>query len=355
MDRKAERANPRLKGIDRLFLLAVNLCCYFRFPLLAFDFFRRNGRLPRIAFPRGYGDHMQWRKIFDHNPLFVVFSDKLATKAFLAKTVPDLALPKLLWVGDSPDEIPRDLLKGNVVVKANHGCRYNYFIKDGCYNAQELQRRARDWLTRRAYGRRHAEWAYAYVKPKLFVEEMLVPSTGILIDINIRAGRGRLAFGSLMLNAKTPQQCDIYINEERKVLGRIPGRGVDRAALERVEIPDVYDDAVKYARIMSREVDYARFDFLVCDGKLYGGEITVYPGNGYGPIREYVAGGITYEPGEQTHAIFAAWDMNSAWFMTAPLTGWKKYYRDVLRRYDFAAESISSAQQCEAVTSAAAL
>jgi hypothetical protein len=89
---------------------------------------------------------------------------------------------------------------------------------------------------------------------------------------------------------------------------------------------------VEYAKILSKDVDYARFDFLLSEGKLYRGKITFYPSNGYGRIREYVPGGFTYVPGEQTEAIFAVWDVRSTWFLSTPQSGWRERYRQLLLR-----------------------
>jgi len=38
-------------------------------------------------------------KIIDHNPQFVLFSDKLATKDFFKRPLPDLPVPRTLWIG----------------------------------------------------------------------------------------------------------------------------------------------------------------------------------------------------------------------------------------------------------------
>jgi hypothetical protein len=207
--RSAEAAGSGLTLADKAFVAALNTYYLLRYPILTGDFTRRHKRLPNIAFPRGYGDRIQWRKIFDHNPQFGLFADKLKTKDFIRERCPGLALPETLWVGDYPDDIPREILNGNVVVKANHGSGFNFFIREGRYDWEALKRTCRKWLLRYPYGRMDAEWAYTQVTPKLFVEELLPGDSKTLFDINIRACRGLIAFGSLMFNAKTSAHRDI--------------------------------------------------------------------------------------------------------------------------------------------------
>jgi hypothetical protein len=46
-----------------------------------------NGRKPRLLRPRRFTEKMQWRKLFDLNPLYAVISDKLAVRDFIAERV----------------------------------------------------------------------------------------------------------------------------------------------------------------------------------------------------------------------------------------------------------------------------
>lgn len=60
------------------------------------QFWERVGYNPNIALPGRYHEKMLWRKLFDRNPLFEVFCDKLATKDFVRKRTPGLKLPETL-------------------------------------------------------------------------------------------------------------------------------------------------------------------------------------------------------------------------------------------------------------------
>jgi hypothetical protein len=170
------------------------------------------------------------------------------------------------------------------------------------------------------FGGRNSEWAYGEVAPMLFIEELLEPADGPLIEINVRAGRGRIAFGTILLYAKTPRQSVVYIDESRRRFRVVCGQGVSEESLESIALPTGYDDAVRFARTMSEDVDYARYDFYWCNDRLFVGEVTVYPASGYANCDAAIDGRID-----------RIWTLDSSWFMTAPLTGWRARYRDWLK------------------------
>ena len=50
-------------------------------------YFRSFRRLPNLRDPRTFNEKIAWRKLYQRNPLFPVFSDKVAVKAEIAKLV----------------------------------------------------------------------------------------------------------------------------------------------------------------------------------------------------------------------------------------------------------------------------
>ncbi|TPN80862.1 hypothetical protein FJ987_16840 [Mesorhizobium sp. CU2] len=168
----------------RLILAIARLLLTLRHPVLLVRFAMKLGYLPNPAAPESYHERVLWRKIFDRNPLFVTLTDKLAAKAYIRSVCPELAVPRTMWSGGDPADIPVDLLAGDVVVKANHGCAMNIFIAGGEPSRDHIIAKARRWL-RKIYGRRDGEWAYWSIVPPVFVEERL-PLSGETIATDIK-------------------------------------------------------------------------------------------------------------------------------------------------------------------------
>ena len=158
---------------DHAVFALVGLWCVLRHPRTYLRTARRSRHWPDPARPIADTDKFLWRKIFDHNPLFTVFCDKLAAKDYALSACPELKTPEVLWIGDDPDDIPAAVLSRDVVIKANHGSRWNIMVRDGKVDREALRAKARSWLGRR-YGRAFCEWGYRNARRCLFVERMLL-------------------------------------------------------------------------------------------------------------------------------------------------------------------------------------
>jgi hypothetical protein len=56
-------------------------------------------RIPNILAPRRYTEKIQWRKLFDMDPVYAILSDKLAVRSFIASKVGEAQLVPLFWSG----------------------------------------------------------------------------------------------------------------------------------------------------------------------------------------------------------------------------------------------------------------
>ena len=132
----------------------LNLILYFKFFRTVMRFRKKVGYFPNIATPVLYNEKMLWRKIFDHNPLFEVFCDKLATKDYIQGICPDLKVPATLWVEADPESAFRHPLQADMVVKANHGCNFNFFTNAS--DVSDYRQKIQRWYDK-TYGLKNLE------------------------------------------------------------------------------------------------------------------------------------------------------------------------------------------------------
>ncbi len=290
--------------------------------------FRREvGYYPNVALPRRYNEKMFWRKIFDHNPLFVTFSDKLATKDLLAQRCPDLDVAKVLWIGRDASKIPDDVLALPVVIKANHGSDMNVF--HGNVGGQEPLPldQINAWMER-PFGEQKFEWAYTHAERKLFVEKFITTrQKGDLFDISVHAVDEQPLFIEVIRDNKTGKEQKGYFRPDGsrwKAIEKVwTGDGRNTALPEGFNIPEIYQEALDHARVLSAGVDYARFDFLSNGDRLYGGEITIYPASGLTPHAPFA----NYNKYLSEH-----WDLLKSWFLTSRQSWILQFYVSALRR-----------------------
>lgn len=282
-----------------------------------------NGRRPSIAYPVRYSDQMIWRKTVDFNPEFVVFSDKLACKDHVRRICPDLPQAATLWAGTDARQIPDELLRRDVFIKANHGSTFNHRTYGEPCDRSALEKMTSGWLNT-LYGEGSGEWPYFYVDRKIFVEELIGRKGTELLDFGIRASNGRVILGYVIGKAKTPEQWHFYLDPEGKSTWSftdVEGGGFNPIRPE-LNILEPYMRAVEYAQRLSQGMDFARYDFFWDGETLYGGEITLFPAGGVlDPLHPHIAA-----------VVLDGWDLRQSHFLKTRQTGLKRIYAGALRR-----------------------
>lgn len=311
--------------LDRLYWLALTVFVWLRHPKKVIYFIRRTRRLPDVVFPKTVNEKFLWRKLFDHDPRFVVLSDKLACKEWVTERVPELAVAKVHWVGKSLDFMPTGILQQDVVLKANHGCGTNLFLAREPLSEEELKNTVNGWLNY-DHGKEHGEWAYSQVDRQLFVEQTIHPVKGeALSELKILTFGGRVTrivhiagrFGEIRANAWEENDTgELVLSKERAFLA---------TGDPSLVLPGDIDYALSLARLLGAEFDHLRVDFLYDGETWWFGELTVYNQAGY-----------MYIPSasDPDSLLSRAWDLQRAWFLqTHHDSLLMRWYASALRRY----------------------
>ncbi len=320
-ERQARSASRAV--LDALILAGADLAVGLANPRAVRRFYHANRRIPRPAAPATYAERMLWRKLVDHNPRFVELSDKLACKDYVARLCPDLAIPETLWIGQDADAIPGEVLQDDVFVKTSHGFNQNYPIRAGLVDRQNLKQKTDEWL-RSVHGRGDFQWAYQSVQPRLFVERSVGNADEDLLEFNIRASDGQPLLGSVMGRSKLPGQWTVYLDlDGRATWGPSSAEDAPPTPLPAgLTLDEAYREALAHTAVLSRGIDYARYDFMWNGSRLFAGEITIYPNRGRNEIDHPAVRRLLTD----------GWRLESADFLTRPQRGLRRLYADALRR-----------------------
>lgn len=265
---------------------SINALVYARHRYLTRCYQRKFDRLPDYANPVLYSEKVQWRKLFDRNPMFPLFLDKLGIRSYVTRTAPGLGLPELLWYGTDPDEIPYESLDERYVVKPN--CRsgdWHFVLSARDADRKVIADKGRRWL-RHPYGRRMREWGYSRVEPRLFVEELLCSDSGDNrmrdFRFDVFDGRVRMITVTEARIADTQRRAlalDTFYDREWRQLPFIkPGRQSRPPAP--LKEPAQLGEMITWAEQLGAGLDYIRVDMYLVDHRPYFSELTVYPGSG---------------------------------------------------------------------------
>lgn len=313
-------AKADISWTNRAILAVARIWFTVRYPALIGRFVRRLGYLPNPAAPETYHERMLWRKIIDHNPLFVTLTDKLAAKAHIQQTCPDLKLPATLWCGPDPTDIPPALFDDDVVIKVSHGCSMNIFVSGGQPDHAAIVRQTKRWL-KKQFGRRDGEWAYWPIKPTVLVEKNLCLSSGtIATDIKVYICSGVVCH--VWAEDKLASRSHLFDRNANPLPGRDPDYPrEDQAMPVHARLIDYVRKAIAMAPRLAGDLDYIRIDFLVTDEGLFAGEIAVYTGSGYS----------TWGNPEITREIERRWHIERSDYMRRNHRGAARLYAEALR------------------------
>lgn len=109
-------------------------------------------------------------------PQITQLADKYAVRPYVARTVGEQHLIKLLWHGTDPRSIPFDRLPVEYVIKPNHAAGKVIIVK-GYANRDEIIRIATGWLDSNYYWQ-DREFQYYGIPPRLVIEEYLHDEDG---------------------------------------------------------------------------------------------------------------------------------------------------------------------------------
>jgi TupA-like ATPgrasp len=238
---------------------------------------QQNGTRLKWLQPMRFTEKIQWRKLFDLNPLYGVLSDKIAVRDYIAARVGANVLPELLWVGDDPDAVPLATLDPPYIVKPTHAsglwlkvCQAD---KVDIATARPL---FSQWL-RIDYGSRWFEPGYAPVPRRLIVERLLLGSDGnppLERRLFVFNGKVRLIMTS-GIDAWFGACHDQHWNELawHRSMPRQPGL---------FPRPKHLETLVDRAECLGSEVDHVRVDMYDLGDRCYIGELTLYSWSGFG-------------------------------------------------------------------------
>ena len=249
-------------------------------------YYRTYGRLPNYLEPVLFSEKIQWRKLFDQNPLFPIFCDKLSVRDFVQDSAPLLKLPEILWTGSDPAAIPHKQLPDRYVVKPNHRSNCNFFIQKPGGLSDEQIVRMRRWVNTQQ-GRQNKEWAYQSITGQLLVEEMLDtdPDPSMSRDFRFHVFDGLVhaivvEFSEFAEAGRTVLDTDAFYDRNWR---RLPYRRVRTKLLPPASVarPAKLVEMIASAEALGRGLDYIRADFFLIGDDVYFGEVTIYPGSGF--------------------------------------------------------------------------
>jgi hypothetical protein len=234
---------------------------------------------PNLVECRDFNDRIQWLKLFDQDREMIRCSDKVLVRDYVRERVGEEYLVKLYQVHDRFSQIDFAALPKTFVIKANHDSGTVLLVRDKNRLDRDAADKRIDEALKKPYGRARGEWAYAYVQPKVFVEEFIDPASQLPPpDYKFYCVEGKVKFCHYIydrgLNTKE-QTVDPDGNDLMTELYTEFELGTD------FKKPGRWDEMICVAERLSSGFKCVRVDLFCNAEKIYAGEMTFWPMGGH--------------------------------------------------------------------------
>lgn len=245
--------------------------------VIRLGYFKRFKKRLNIKDPQTFSEKIQWIKLYGNLERFTKLVDKYEVRNYIAKSIGDEYLIKLYGVYEDAKDINFDSLPNRFVIKATNGCGNNFICKDKSkINIDEIRTILQKWIAEDYYSITK-EKQYKGCNNKLIIEEYLEDENGKLNDYKFFCLGGKVRVIEVDMNRGEDITRDFYDCDWNKLDLK---KGVKNSSII-VDKPEKLKEMIKLAEKLASDIQLLRVDFYFVDGRIYFGELTFTPANGF--------------------------------------------------------------------------
>lgn len=236
------------------------------------------GEVGDLDNPRTFNEKIQWIKLHSENELYTVLADKYLVRDWVAEKIGEEYLIPLIGVWDDFDEIDFGKLPEKFVLKANHGCKYNYIVYDKSkFNQTDARNKFSRWM-KENFAWNSLELHYKNIPKKIIAEEYLENSDKNLNDYKIFCFNGKPKYIMYVTDRMESIKSAFYDLDWNLMpfvfnFPRYTGE---------VERPPQLEEMIRLAGILAEGFPHVRVDFYALnDGSIKFGEMTFTTSSGF--------------------------------------------------------------------------
>ncbi|WP_157472977.1 ATP-grasp fold amidoligase family protein [Eudoraea adriatica] len=242
-------------------------------------FFITYKRFINLQKPKTFFAKINWLKLYDRNPRYTRLVDKYEVRKYIEEKIGSEYLIENIGIYKDPEEIDFNSLPNALVFKATHGAAWQII----CHDKSELdinksKKTMNKWLKSNFY-MMWGEHVYKDVVPRIICEELLLnENEPCLIDYKFHCFHGKPTYIQIDRNRFQRHTLDFYDLE----WNRLPFGLWFPPSKNTIPKPGPLAKMIELAKVLSKEFKYVRVDFYVVKDKIYFGELTFFPCNGFG-------------------------------------------------------------------------
>ncbi len=246
---------------------------------IKFTYYERMGIWPNLDNPKTFNEKLNWLKLNDRNPEYTIMVDKYKCKEYVAEKIGKGHAVPLIGVWDNPEDINFDLLPNRFVIKCNHNSgRGMYICQDKSkINITKIKSELRKGL-KQDYFYYSREWPYKNVEKKIIAEQFLMDNENdALTDYKFFCFNGQPRICYIGKDNSNMATSDFFDMDFKRLNLRMKDPNSDVPPTK----PECFDEMIRYAKILSRDIPFVRVDFYYVNKVVYVGELTFFHNGGF--------------------------------------------------------------------------
>lgn len=234
--------------------------------------------------PKTFSEKIQWLKLYDNSPLKTTLTDKVLVRDYVKEKIGEEYLKPVLQVCKTFDEINFDELPESFIIKANHGCKWQYKIKNKSKFLEKkelveyVKRQFTGWLEQTFFPWAGFEMQYRDIKPQILIEPILLSQNSeFSMEYEVYCFHGEPQILQKIKHS-VPAECSVYDKDfsPSSILFNL-----SHVRVEDDKIDDNLKKATELSKVLAKDFKLARIDWLVQDDKFYFNEMTFSPYSGF--------------------------------------------------------------------------
>ena len=236
------------------------------------------GKRLRLNPPRGFNEKIQWLKLRRRDPRFARLVDKLAVREYVAETIgAEYLVPHVAGPWRKAEEIDFDALPERFVLKCNHDSGGVVVCADKSRFDREAACRKLTRNLKKNFYWPARETPYRHIKPLILCEEYLEDdSEEGLRDYKVYVFNGKTRF-ILVCSRRFTSKEGLHVTFYDLDWNVLPFREKLPTEKEPEPRPEGLEKMLDFSERLAKSLLFARVDFYVNRGRIYFGEITLYP------------------------------------------------------------------------------
>lgn len=227
--------------------------------------------------PRTYNEKIQWLKLYDHRPKYTIMVDKYEVKKYVGNIIGKEHIIPTLGVWDRSEDIEWERLPNQFVLKCTHDSGGLIICKDKDSLDKKSAIKKLDVSLHNDYYLAGREWPYKNVKRRILAEKYMTDEYGELRDYKFFCFNGIPKLMFLLKGRGISPRLNFYDLDFNKLPFERGYPNFD----DEIEKPKGWDEMIKFAEILSKDIPQVRVDFYDLNGHVYFGELTFSPGSGF--------------------------------------------------------------------------